>query len=540
MKGRSPTFTQLPLDIVGSTKFGRYSKISVEQTYNMIISDGFLVPSAGYKLVTAIQDSSAGRDIYTSNRDQKMFAVIGNGLYSISSNLTQTRLQNLSTYQGDVFISENNGNQLAICDKQNLYIYNYVTGAFEIATLPPGVIPGYVTFQNGYFIIVDVETAGWYLSAPNNGLSWLWGAGGTPVAGSLQTKPDKAIAAIRFPGRGNLLLVFGNTVTELNTDVGSQIFPYQRASQVNIDYGCLNAATIAGNENIVVWLGGNEQSGPVIMYTTGADVNRISTDGIDFKFTQLKNPSNSYGFLFRQDGHLLYQLTFPEDNLTYVYDFNTKKFFTFSDQYLNAHIAKKVAFFNDAYYFVSNVDGNVYQLGTQFTTYDGKEIPRIRICRNIRLPDASRFVVNNLTFTLEQGVQEDVALEDDLLTESGLALLTETGEPLQVMEETTEIIEVPLYSEEGELLFTEDGEELLGTEEAAFSFSIPQKVALSVSKDGGQSFGTVWSKELNASGHRKNRLIYWNLGSANDFVPQFRFWGLGRFVATDGIVSMYQ
>ncbi len=54
MKGRSQTFTQMPLDIVGSTKFGRYPKISVEQTWNMIISDGFLVPFAGYLKVAEL------------------------------------------------------------------------------------------------------------------------------------------------------------------------------------------------------------------------------------------------------------------------------------------------------------------------------------------------------------------------------------------------------------------------------------------------------------------------------------------------------
>jgi len=32
--------------------------------------------------------------------------------------------------------------------------------------------------------------------------------------------------------------------------------------------------------------------------------------------------------------------------------------------------------------------------------------------------------------------------------------------------------------------------------------------------------------------------MWWQLGIANDFVPQFKFWGLGRFVATDGIANL--
>jgi hypothetical protein len=509
----------------------------------MIISDNFLVPTAGYQVSTAISGDLEGRGIYTSNRANKMFAVIGNTLYGINTNKFATALGTISSSTGDVFISENNANQLAICDKRQLYIYNYVTGgAIQVAPLPAGVIPGYVTFQNGFFIVPDLLTSEWYLSAQNDGLNWLWGPGtpGTSIAGSISTKPDKAVAAIRFPGRGNLLLVFANTVAELWTDTGSQIFPYTRTSQLNIDYGCLNPATIAGNENIVVWLGGNEQSGPVIMYTTGGDAKRISTDGIDFRLTNLTNPTNSYGFLFRQDGHLLYQITFPDDNITYCYDFNSSKFFTLSDEYLNEHIAKKIAFFNEEYFFVTAQNGNVYQISTEFTTYDGAEIPRIRMCRNIRLPDTSRFAVNNVVFTLEQGVQPDIVEDDLLYTESGEVIQTQSLEDLMVIYGTPDIIEVPLYTENGQILLDGHGAELFATEYGMFANTIPSVVELSISKDGGQSWGTRWAKTLNKKGNYKNRIIYWNLGAANDFVPQFRFYGLGRFVATDGIVNIYQ
>ncbi len=535
LKGRSQTFTQLPLDIVGSTKFGRYPKVSVEQTYNMIISDNFLVPYAGHQQVAHIIQQASGRAIFTSVSFNHMIAVIANSVYIISTNNSFTRVGTIGTYVGDVFIDENNTHQVAICDQQNIYIYNYLTGAFTTASID--FIPGYITYQNGRFIAAAIDTATWRLSDVGNGLSW---PNDSFHVGTFQTKPDTVVATQRFPGRGNLLFVMGKTVTELWQDVGAQLFPYQRNSTVNIDYGCLNPATIAYNDNIIVWLAANEKSGPMIAYSTGGDIQKISTDGIDFKFTQLKNPANSYGFLFRQDGHLLYQLTFPDDNLTYVYDFNTKKFFTLCDENMNAHIAKRVAFFDDKYFFVSFTDGNLYQLGTQFTTYDGNEIPRIRVCRNIRLPDTSRFAVNNLTFTIEQGVQQNVFLNNDLLTESGDAILTEDGEPLEVSVSLEISVTSGLYAEDGTVLLTEDGEEILAEEMIETAYPIPQAVHLSVSRDGGESFGNIWSKQLNPRGVFKNRLVYFGLGSANDFIPQFRFWGLGRFVVTDGIVSIYQ
>ena len=67
----------------------------------------------------------------------------------------------------------------------------------------------------------------------------------------------------------------------------------------------------------------------------------------------LSNAGNCTGFLFRQDGHMIYQFTFPDDNISYAYDFNTGLFFNVSDEKLNYHIARQVVLFNNDYYFVS-------------------------------------------------------------------------------------------------------------------------------------------------------------------------------------------
>lgn len=520
MKPRSITMQQHPLDIVGGASYGRYKKTSIENTFNMIISDNWLVPYAGYSYETLIDTIGTGRGLYASPSFGNMIAVVGNGVYVINSDLTASLLSTIPTFVGDVFIAENNGHQIAICDQLNIYIYNWQTNDFTTATLPIDqqtgvtIVPGYVTFQDGYFIVPNTASSFWYLSALNNGLDWNWGAGGVPVNGSIQTKPDKAIAAVRFPGRGNLLLVFGKTVSELWYDQGLQLFPYSRSQSVNIDYGCLSAATIATGDTIVVWLGANEKSGPVIMYTTGGDINRISNDGIDFRLAQLTNPQNSYGFLFKQDGHLLYQITFPADNFSLVYDFTTQKFFTLTDEYMNYHIAKRTVFYNNNYFFVSFNDGNLYELSTNFTTYIYannviKEIPRVRVTKNFRLPDGARFVVNNVTFTIEQGNGEH-------------------NTPPYILD---------LATEDSAFLTTEDGNKLLVE---YIPNPRPQNVYLSVSKNGGQSFGSDFNKPLNTVGHWDNRLNFWGLGVANDIVHQFRFIGFDRFVATDGLISYYQ
>lgn len=467
---------QLPLDIVGSTAFGRYSKISSEQTYNMFVSDGWNVPYAGYKRAAAIAEGGQGRGLYGSPRYDHLITVIDDSVYSVSDNLAVSRIATIDTSNGDVFMAENNANQIAICDKSAIYIFDYRNNTFQKAITTGSTaldfIPGYVSFQNGVFIAPSTDRSEWRLSDFSNGHLWPADSAST---GEIQTKPDEAMAIVPFPGKGNLVLVFGKTVTELWYDTGSQLFPYTKNTYNNIDYGCLNQATIASNDDVVVWVGSNEKSGPVIMYSDGNTAHQISNDGINYRLAELINPENCYGFCFKQDGHPFYQVTWPDDELTLAFDFSAQKFYTLSNEYMGSHIAKRVAFFRNSYYFISFVDGNLYELNSKYTNYNGVEIPRVRVCKNIRLPDSGRFVVKNIAFTIEQGCDSNI-----------------------------------------------------------------QRVDFSVSKDGGESYSSVKSKTLNTLGKRQNKFNEWNMGAANDFVCQFRFWGKGRFLMSNGVVSIRQ
>jgi hypothetical protein len=509
-------YTDYPLKIVGSTVFGRYKKISVEQTYNMMITDDALVNFAGWKMINSVNPQGVGRGIYSSSNLKKLFAVIDNTILMYDTNLTRTIIGKMGTFVGDVFISENNNGEVAFSDNLNLYVYGSLSNTmFTLTNTQLGFTPGYITFQNTRLISPNIASSTWRLSDFNSATTVADWPSDSQHEGALQTKPDKTVATIRFPGRGNLLLVMGSTVCELWNDVGSVLFPYQRNQSINLDYGCLNPATIAESENIVCFLAANEKSGPSIMYTNGGDLTRISTDGIDYLLQSLEFPSNAYGFMFRQDGHLFYVITFVKDNLSYAYDFTAEKFYSLADENMNAFIVKRIAFFNDKYYFVSIRDGNLYELSSQFTTYDyGNdevfEIPRIRITASISQPDQSRFVAGYSGFTIEQGQFDypDVDTRFNLNTQDGSQILTQ-----------------------------DDAFILSGGED--FTANVP-KINLSLSKDGGVNFGSKWAKFLNPLGRRANRLMWYQLGAANELVHQFEFFGFQRFVAKEGVCGVME
>jgi hypothetical protein len=530
---------EVPLQIVGGSNFGRFAKINNSQTWNFIVSDNFLVPYAGYETALILNSSQRGRGIYTTFNGDLMVCVIGGNVYKIqqasNGTLYSQFIASLATSEGDVYIAENNSAQICITDRVYVYVYNWRTGAWNQLTnaqfdYTVYKSPGYVSFQNGRLIIACEGTFYWVLSGFNNALDWPVAAPAKPAQiGSIQTKPTTMKAAVPVPGGGNNLIVMGTNVAESWQDVGAALFPYQRGTTYNIDYGCLNASSVAELDNMIVWLGVNEQSGPIIMYATGSTTKSISTDGIDYVLSNLSNPTNCTGFLFRQDGHIIYQFTFVDDNISYAYDFNTGLFFNVSDENLDYHIARQVVFFKNDYYFVSLNGGDIYRFGTQYTDAKygtgqsaiAKEIPRIRITPPVRLPTQRYFVAKSLGFTIENGQQNIKTLipvqsntsGQIIATESYVDITTESGVPIGVEATVSETQYVVNYSE---------------------------AVDLSISRDGGETFGSSWRLNMNPTGKRKSRFIYQRLGIVNDATFQLRFSGFGRFVCTDGVLEIYQ
>ena len=468
----------IPLNMVGFTKFARYPKISKESTYNLMISDKSFIPYPGYKKIKdIIAGATKARAVYESPKYNHLIAVIDNGVFSISSDYAISRVGDLDTSTGDIFISENNASQICITENTNkVYVYDYSSETFNSYNV--GFRAGYTSFLDGYIISPELDTHQWRLSSLNDATSFPFDA---QHVGELESKPDIVVATAVLERQ---LFVFGSNVTEVWLDVptSSLLFPFQRQNSISIDYGCISPNSIASGFHMLVWLGANEASAPTILVSTGGRPQKIDTDGISFELENLKNPQDVYGFLFKKNGHIIYQITFPSDNVSYAYDFTEGGFVNVTDHNLDAHIARKIAYFNDTYVFITNKDGGLYEFNDTIytaneTLSDGnkKTIPRIRICSPTRFTGSKPFRVNRLSLTIDQGYSDD-----DL------------------------------------------------------------DVHLSLSKDGGYSFGNVVSKTINKTGKRLNMMDYRRLGRANDLTAQFKFWGKDRFTVIGADMEVFQ
>jgi hypothetical protein len=532
---------EIPVRIVGSSVFGRYPTISVERTYNLFITssgDGeeeWLANFSGYSAIMALFDTiHEGRGFYHSVRGDFVLVVVGAVVFRINSfNEIPTQLGTIGTDTGEVFFDENLSSQICFVDGQTAYIYNYELAA---TTIGPAVYdshgsdfqPNYVTYQNTYFIFGNALTTNagsqWVIYEQNTAstaysLKWVQTL-------TLQTKPDFAKAVLRIPGKGNNIIVFGSTVAELWTNVGGlQI--YQRQSSINIDYGAISVSTIAANDEVVCWLGVNENSSPALMVMTGGGASRISTDGFDYLLETVKVPSASTAFLYRQGGHLFYVLSFidPKDNFSIMYDFTKQKFYDLTDWDFSAFPPRKIVYFKNNSYFLSYKDGQIYQISSDFTEYDltvnqdgsmvnkTYQIPCVRVTNTYRLQRPEKFKVNLFTFIIESGTTLQAY---DSQVCFGYIL--------------TEDTHVPIYTEDGLPILVEGG----------YCYTNKPRVDLTISKNGGLTFSNTVSYTLKATGQFQNQPRFINLGYAQQITYELRIWSSGRKVIKNGMMEVGQ
>jgi hypothetical protein len=539
---------QIPVNLVGSSTFGRYNKISSEKTYNMFIStaegenpEAWLVNFPGYKRVYQLLPAGEGRGIFRSIRGDFILVVVNSAVYRIDIVLGPILIGNLASDIGEVFIDENLNNQICIVDGINAYIYNHsLPPNLTVQVLGVGLIPNYVTYHNTFFLFGNGDRAG-------NGAAWFAYSFATLTTIAitlpnlaLQTKPDYAIAVVRIPGQSANVLVFGTAVCEVHTQIGG-LQNYRRVNTISVDYGCLSVETIDSADQYIVWLAVNESNGPVIMVYSGQGAQPLSSDGIDYVMGTIRFPEQSTAMFTRVDGHLFYQLTFYNalDNLTLVFDFNTKKFFHLSDEHLNYHPARDYAYLNQKIYMLSLNNCSLYEFSSDITVIDENipptpislgydpllvfDMQRIRICENIQQKDSDKFIVNYLAVTIEQGNDPRVST----LSLGGI----------------NNIITESFFTPPETDIITEWGDDVVDENSwfGADHYTLPYqpRVDLTISQDSGITWSATVGRGLNPIGFRKNILNWNKLGACNCITLKFRFWGMDRFVVNNGVMEIY-
>lgn len=247
---------------------------------------------------------------YASNG--RGFVVSAQTLYEVDSAGTVTSRGNLLGSSGIVTIDEN-GQQLAICDGQFLYIFTYATNVFAQVTdadFPSSV--GSVCFLDGYFIVNQNDSNSFYISAPYDGLSW------DPLDfASAESSPDNLVRVFQAVGQ---LWLLGETTTEIWTNTGESSFPFQKISGAKINVGAYSPYTTIEMDNTIFWVGNDYRGKGIVYRASGFRPQRISTSPIELKLQQVSTPEDLRAYAYQQDGHEFYVITGSDLETTLVYD----------------------------------------------------------------------------------------------------------------------------------------------------------------------------------------------------------------------------
>ena len=256
------------------------------------------------------------------------------------------------------------------------------------------------------------------------------------------------------------LFIFGDVTTEIYINTGNTNFPFERQADGILPIGCIARESIASAFKSIFWLAGSKNGANQVYALSGNQLQVISTDAIASQISSLSAVSDATGYVYEQNGFEFYVLTFPEAEKSFVYCITTGLWHEWSSYISGNNVSHR----GNCHIFAYNknligdrITGHVYELSRTTYTENSNTIRRTLTTAPLAI-DNHNITLYNLRFDIAPG--------------QGLA--TGQGSDPTVM--------------------------------------------LSVSRDGGHTFGSQITRSAGAVGEYLTRVELSRVGSARSFV----------------------
>ena len=330
----------------------------------------------------------------------------------------------------------------------------------------------------------------------------------------ITTHPGTIVACRTLHRR---LFLFSQNYTEVWENAGSGTnLPFRRNNSLLMEVGTPAIGSIATGFDMMFFLSQDKDGlGPVMM-VRGTESIPASNRALDVQlaiYAASTGVADCRAFMIKENGMIFYRMNFTSSNHTYIYNVSQsdptqdagKKWHEEEVLDFKRHLAQTHAYFNGINYVGSYIAPILYQISGAYFDNDGEPIRRMRITKPFTPPGYQRIRVDRLQLDLLQGSiyeQEIIFLEKDLLAENSDFILTEASVMI-----------------------------LLDQEQAATN---PQGlfVLMSVSKDGGQTYGFKQAAPMGNIGQRTFRTLWRKVGTTvrgQSFVAKFEFYGVVPF-----------
>lgn len=401
--------------------------------------------------------------------NSKLYGVHRGTFYEINNAGVITSRGTIGTTSGRVDICDN-GTEIAVVDGQEIYVYNTSTPATPIAAVADvdrPTSPNTCCFQGGR-ILTDEDGTGQFKGSDTYAAT-SWQALNFATA---ESNPDPVIRVINY--RGNVPL-FGSYSTETWSNVGGSGFPYAKVTGADMEYGLASRWSVAKFMGSYAFLAQNREGQVFVARLDGYNASRISNFELDYIINSYSTKSDATGFGYMLGGHPMYQLNFPTQGVSWLFDGSTNYWSKLTYNGTGRHRA---------------------EFGVDFL---------------------------NQTIVADYSNGKLYRLKQDVYTDNGVAIQRQlTGRHIFSDNKMLKLERLEINGEIGSGLVSGQG-------------SDPQMV-LQLSKDSGHTFGTEMYSTWGKVGEYTARCKFYPLGSGRDVVPRLTYSEPTKFVLTTAVL----
>jgi len=307
---------RIEIPFIGPTAKDRSMLVSNQETLNFISAVKGFGSKAPIVLETApglVELGDAGDGPVRTSKmlpwKGALYAVFGTKLVKIETS-GATEIGTLATSSAYCRMARGR-NYLCIVDGTTGYTYDGTTFA-TITDLDFPSAPSHVVYKDGFFIVNDVGTDNFYISAIEDPTDW---NALDFEAASVQPDNIKGHAAT-----ASILYIMGEVTTQLYYNTGNADFPYELMLNATHEVGLAAPDTLAESDDGVFMLATTPEGGLFVYRFQGQTGAVISGDEQEHELSLLSHRNAASAYIYKQAGKSFYVLNLDPGTPSLVFN----------------------------------------------------------------------------------------------------------------------------------------------------------------------------------------------------------------------------
>lgn len=390
---------RIPIPIAGARQVDRAFKVNAQRSVNWypeIEGDGAsavltLKPTPGLTLVG--QAGNGPRRSSSVEFKGASYFVSGGQLMKVSTTWAITAIGTLNTTTGNCGIVAGR-TYLLVVDGGNGYTWNDTTFAVIVDPDFPAA-PQQCGYMDGYFIVNNAQSDRFMVSANENPTAW-----DALDFASAEADPDDAVGVVT--SYRDLYLI-GTRTTQVYYNSGNADFPFDLYANGVIEFGTVAPFSVARAGGSIYMLAQTKESGVTVVRVNGFQAQKIVDPDLAYTLSRLTTVSDATGFAYTEADQTFYELTFPSEDVTFVYHAEQDMWHERTSEGIGRHRIMGYGRFNGRHLVGDYQNGNLYYLDPTNYTENGAVITRLRRAAVVT-KDLREFEVNSFEVEFKRGV----------------------------------------------------------------------------------------------------------------------------------------